>query len=288
MAVINYDIENIDIAWCPGCGNHSILKILKQVLIDLQKDPLNVVMVSGIGQAAKIPQYIKTNYFNGLHGRALPPATGIKASNPGLTVIAESGDGDMYGEGGNHFIHAIRRNTDITNIVHNNMVYGLTKGQASPTSNPGFVTPVQNDGVSSLPFNPLAVAVSLGAGFVARIFCGDFKESVETVKKAILHKGYALVDVLQPCVVFNKVNTYKWFKENSYYIDNNHDTKNRFKAFEKAIETEKLPLGIIYINEEGKTFEENLRIHHDKITPQYSLKPDSQHVKTLLKTFYHT
>jgi len=128
----------IDIAWCPGCGNFGILNVLKNALEDLEIVPGNLVLVSGIGQAAKIPHYLKTNFFNGLHGRALPPATAIKASNPALTVIAESGDGDMYGEGGNHFIHTIRRNPNITNIVHDNMVYGLTKGQASPTSSKGF------------------------------------------------------------------------------------------------------------------------------------------------------
>ena len=134
MNTKDYNLGPIDIAWCPGCGNYAILNSLKQALSELKISPQQLVVVSGIGQAAKIPQYFKTHYFNGLHGRSLPPATGIKATNPNLTVIAESGDGDMYGEGANHFIHTIRRNPDITNIVHNNMVYGLTKGQASPTT----------------------------------------------------------------------------------------------------------------------------------------------------------
>jgi len=139
--------EGTDVAWCPGCGNFPLLKIVKAALADLEIEPRNLVMVSGIGQAAKTPHYLRCNVFNGLHGRALPPATAIKAANPALTVIAESGDGDMYGEGGNHFLHCIRRNPNITNIVHNNMVYGLTKGQASPTSRCGFTTPVQVAGV---------------------------------------------------------------------------------------------------------------------------------------------
>src|SRR6056297_801611 len=167
----SFDVsDDIDVAWCPGCGNFSILSTLKKTLSDLNLEAQQLVMVSGIGQAAKIPQYFKTNYFNGLHGRALPAATAIKAVNPSLTVIAESGDGDMYGEGGNHFIHTIRRNPDITNIVHNNMVYGLTKGQASPTSPKGFKTKVQVNGVFENPFNPLAVAISLDASFVARAY----------------------------------------------------------------------------------------------------------------------
>ncbi len=248
----------IDIAWCPGCGNYAILKTLKQALAELEILPANLVVVSGIGQAAKAPHYFKTNVFNGLHGRALGPAVAIKAANPSLVVIAESGDGDMYGEGGNHFLHTIRRNPDITNIVHNNMVYGLTKGQASPTSPIGFKTPVQVNGVFLEPFNPLAVAIALDASFVARAFAGDIEQTKEIIKKAITHKGYALVDIFQPCVTYNKLNTNQWFKDNTYYLDDSHDPHNRIEAFKKAIETYKLPLGIFYVNEDKKTFEENV------------------------------
>src|SRR3989338_2986843 len=221
MAVSNLDLK-CDVAWCPGCGNDGILTLLKEVITELALPREKLVMVSGIGQAAKIPQYFKTNYFNGLHGRALPPATAIKASNPELTVIAESGDGDMYGEGGNHFIHCIRRNPDIKNFVHNNMVYGLTKGQASPTSERGFVTPVQIGGVILEPFNPIAVAIALDASFVARAFVGHQKETKTILKEAIEHHGYALVDIFQPCVTFNKINTYQWFREHTYYLDEKH------------------------------------------------------------------
>lgn len=250
-----YDVEGIDIAWCPGCGDYGILNILKTALAELDIPPEKVAMCSGIGQAAKIPQYLRCNYFNGLHGRALPPATAIKAVNPELVVIAASGDGDMYGEGGNHFIHTIRRNPGIVNMVHNNMVYGLTKGQASPTSAQGFKTPVQVDGVILEPFNPLAVAIALDASFVARAFVGDAEKTKEILKKAILHKGYALVDIFQPCVVFNKVNTYPWFKQNTYYLDESHDPHNRVMAFQRAIEQGRLPLGIFYINPNKQTFE---------------------------------
>ncbi len=207
-----FDIEDIDIAWCPGCGNFGIRNILMETLAELEIKPKNLVIVSGIGQAAKMPHYINCNTFNGLHGRALPPALAIKAVNPELVVIAESGDGDMYGEGGNHFTNNIRRNPDITNIIHNNMVYGLTKGQASPTSQKGFVTPIQVNGVILEPFNPIAVAIALEASFVARAFIGDIEETKEILKKAVVHKGYALVDIFQPCVSFNKINTFQWFK----------------------------------------------------------------------------
>lgn len=253
---MNYDKENLDIAWCPGCGDFSILKILKEALAELEINPEELVICSGIGQAAKTPHYLNCNVFNGLHGRALPPATSIKAMNPKLTVIAVSGDGDIYGEGGNHFISTIRRNPNITNIVNNNMVYALTKGQASPTTQRGFETPVQNYGVSAEPFNPISTAIAQDASFVARAFCGHIEQSKEILKKAIQHKGYALVDMFQPCVTFNKINTFKWFQDNTYYLDESHNPSDRIKAFEKAIEEEKLPLGIFYINEHKTVFEE--------------------------------
>ncbi len=280
-----FEMGDIDIAWCPGCGNFPILKTLKQALTDLAIAPTNLVLVSGIGQAAKIPHYLRTNIFNGLHGRALPPATAIKASNPALTVIAESGDGDMYGEGGNHFIHTIRRNPDITNIVHNNMVYGLTKGQASPTSQLGFKTPVQVNGVFLEPFNPLAVAIALDAGFVARAYAGDIEQTQEILKKAITHKGYALVDIFQPCVSFNKINTHQWFKDNTYYLDDSHKLGDRTAAFEKAIEKEKLPLGIFYINPDKTAFEENIGTYRDNKHPLYDRKVDMKKLRSLIEKF---
>lgn len=263
MNDVNDDNKNLDIAWCPGCGDFSILKILKETLSELEINPKELVICSGIGQAAKTPHYLDCNVFNGLHGRALPPATAIKVMNPKLTVIAISGDGDMYGEGGNHFLSTIRRNPNITNIVNNNMVYALTKGQASPTTQKGFVTAVQNSGVSTEPFNPIATAIAQDASFVARAFCGDIQQSKEILKKAIQHKGYSLVDIFQPCVTFNKINTFKWFKENTYYLDENHDCSSRVKAFEKSLEVietfGKLPLGIFYINNNKTVFEETLQ-----------------------------
>jgi 2-oxoglutarate ferredoxin oxidoreductase subunit beta len=267
MDIKSYAMGDIDIAWCPGCGNFNIWKTLKETLAELDIKPQNVVIVSGIGQAAKMPHYLKCHTFNGLHGRALPPATGIKAVNPGLVVIAESGDGDMYGEGGNHFIHTIRRNPNITNIVHNNMVYGLTKGQASPTSQRGFVTPVQVNGVILEPFNPITVAIALDASFVARTSTVDTDKMKMIFKKAIQHKGYALVDVFHPCVSFNKINTYQWFKENTYYIEETYNPGNKFDAFKRASETEKLPLGIFYVNPDKPSFEESLNVYQENNEP---------------------
>lgn len=262
-----FTLDDIDIAWCPGCGNFGILNTIKESLNELDIEPSKLVLVSGIGQAAKLPHYLKTNLFNGLHGRYLSSATAIKSVNPALTVIAVSGDGCTYAEGGNHFIHTIRRNPDITNIVHNNMVYGLTKGQASPTSQMGFKTPVQVDGVFVTPFNPIAIAIALDASFVARTFIGDVDKTKEIIKQAILHKGYALVDVLQPCVTFNKFNTYSWFREHTYYLDNSYNPLDRYGAFKKACEEDPMPLGIIYKNPKRTTFEENLNVYKDDKIP---------------------
>ena len=263
----DYDMGDIDIAWCPGCGDFAILKALKRAFAELDLSPRDVVMVSGIGQAAKIPQYLRCNYFNGLHGRALPPATLIKAVNPRMTVVAESGDGDMYGEGGNHFVHTIRRNVDITNIVHDNMVYGLTKGQASPTSMMGFRTPVQVEGAVLEPFNPMAVAIALGATFVARASALDLDGTVDVLKRAIRHRGYSLVDVLQPCVTFNKVNTPRWFRDNSYPLGDSHDVEDRAEAFRRATEKDRLPLGVLYEVGGRRTFEDNTGLYATDDTP---------------------
>ena len=204
-------------AWCPGCGNFGILKAVKKALVELDIEPYQVLMVSGIGQAGKLPHYTRCNVFNSLHGRTLPVAVGAKISNPKLIVIAVGGDGDGYGEGGNHFIHTMRRNHDITYLVHNNQVYGLTKGQASPTSDQGFVTKTTPEGAVT-PINPIALAIGAGAGFVARAFAGDVGYLASLIKMGIRYKGFALIDILQPCVVFNHKNTYSWYRERVYKL----------------------------------------------------------------------
>jgi 2-oxoglutarate ferredoxin oxidoreductase subunit beta len=264
-----YDMGGIDVAWCPGCGNFPILASLKQALAELEIRPKDLVIVSGIGQAAKLPHYLRTNVFNGLHGRSLPVATAIKAANSSLAVIAESGDGCMYGEGGNHFIHGIRRNPDLTHIVHNNMVYGLTKGQASPTSQRGFVTPIQVKGVSLHPLNPLAVAIALGASFVARAFSGDGAHTTEMIKRALQHRGYALVDILQPCVSFNKVNTFAWFEEHTYKIDDTYDPSDQAGALKVVTEPDRFALGVLYACEGRSTFEDGLPPYRVDSTPLF-------------------
>ncbi len=234
-------------AWCPGCGNHPILKAVKKALSTLDLEPHQVLFCSGIGQAAKAPHYLRCNCFNGLHGRSLPPAQGAALANTRLTVFAESGDGCSYGEGGNHFLAAIRRNVSMTYLVHDNQIYGLTKGQASPTTAQGQTTKFQPLGVPSMPFNPVAVAVTMDAPFVARAFAGQVDLLADLIVQAARHPGFALVDILQPCVSFNKVNTYAWYKERCYVLGDDYDPTDRAAALEKAQEFgERIPLGVIY------------------------------------------
>ncbi|UGV41655.1 2-oxoacid:ferredoxin oxidoreductase subunit beta [Methanococcoides orientis] len=278
------DYGEFETEWCPGCGNFMILKAVKRALAELGKSPDEVLLTSGIGQSSKLPHYLKCNVFNGLHGRSLPPAIGAKLANHELTVLAVTGDGDCYGEGGNHFLHNVRRNPNITLIVHDNQIYGLTKGQASPTSELGMKTKVQTHGVFNTPLNPLSLAISLDCSFVSRGFAGDVAHLTELIKKAIQHKGFSLVDVLQPCISFNKLNTFSWYSERVYKMEEgDHDPNDRVKAFEKSLEWgEKIPLGIFYVNEKP-TFEDHLDVL--KSGTLVRNKSDPQKVDELLDRF---
>jgi 2-oxoglutarate/2-oxoacid ferredoxin oxidoreductase subunit beta len=259
-AVVLEDYGDYVTAWCPGCGNFGILKAIKQALVAMHIAPHEVLFVSGIGQAAKAPHYLNGNVFNGLHGRALPVATGARVANPNLKIVVESGDGCIYGEGGNHFLAAIRRNVDITVLVHDNQVYGLTKGQASPTSEAGFVTKAQPHGVSSDPFNPMVVAGAMKAGLVARSFSGLPDHLSGTIQRAIAHPGFALVDILQPCVSFNRVNTYKWYKQRCVELPPDYDPKDWGRALATAAEWgDRIPVGVIYENPRP-TFESHFAV----------------------------
>lgn len=243
------DYETSQTAWCPGCGNFSIMRALRQALVKANLRPQEVLFVSGIGQAAKAPHYINVNLFDGLHGRALPAATGAKLANPELTVLVESGDGCTYGEGGNHLLAAFRRNVDLTVLVHNNQVYGLTKGQASPTSDQGFVTKTQPHGVQAQPLNPIVVAVATRAGFVARGFSGMTDRLSELIVEAVAHRGLSLVDILQPCVTFNKLNTFAWYKKRCYDLPQDYDPTDWNVAIKTAAQWgDKIPIGVIYKN----------------------------------------
>ncbi|WP_135611531.1 2-oxoacid:ferredoxin oxidoreductase subunit beta [Methanococcoides sp. AM1] len=278
------DYGEFETEWCPGCGNFMILKAVKRALAELGRSPDEVLITSGIGQSSKLPHYLKCNVFNGLHGRSLPPAIGAKVANHELTVLAVTGDGDCYGEGGNHFLHNVRRNPNITLIVHDNQIYGLTKGQASPTSELGMKTKVQTHGVFNTPLNPLSLAISLDCSFVSRGFAGDVPHLTELIKKAIQHKGFSLVDVLQPCISFNKLNTFSWYSERVYKMeDGDHSPDDRAKAFEKSLEWgERIPLGVFYINEKP-TFEDHLDVLRSGTL--VGNKSDPQKVDELLDSF---
>lgn len=253
-------------SWCPGCGNYGLLNSLKQAISAAGLEPQSTVLVSGIGCSGKDPHFVKTYGFEGLHGRVLPVATAIKLANHKLKVIGCAGDGDAYGIGACHFVHALRRNISITYFVHNNQIYGLTTGQTSPTSDKGFATKSTPEGVIEEPFNPLALAIAGGATFVARTFVGEFDHIKTVMTKALMHRGFALVDIFQPCVTFNYKNTYQWFQEKVYKLedDKNYDPTNKDMAFKKATAKEdKLPIGIFY-TESRPTYEDEVFEIKDK------------------------
>ncbi len=238
--------------WCPGCGDYGAWRATKMALASLGLEPHQVLIVSGIGNAGKLPHWVRTYGFHGLHGRPLPVAQGAKLANHELTVLVVGGDGDGYGEGMSHFIHACRRNSDMTYIILNNGVYALTTGQVSPTSEKGFVSKSTPEGSPETPINPLALAIAAGATFVARGYTGKTEHLAKLIVEGVRHKGFAFLDVFQPCVVFNKVNTYKWYNERIYLLGKEYDPTDRARAFQKAYEWgDRIPLGVIY-REEGK------------------------------------
>lgn len=252
---------NLNPTWCPGCGDYGLLRGLQLALAKLDLDPSQVVIVSGIGCSSNLPHFVKAYGYHSLHGRALPTAQGIKMANPNLIVIAAGGDGDGYGIGVGHLVHACRRNLDITYVVMNNQIYGLTTGQTSPTSDFGSKTKSTPDGNYEYSLNPIFLAISAGATFVARTFSGEPEHMSEIIAKAIQHKGFALVDDISPCVTYNKKNTYQWFKERVYKLEDiGHDPFDINQAIQRATEWEdKIPIGIFYINPD--------KASHDQIDP---------------------
>lgn len=274
------DLKDLEItydkpSWCPGCGDFGIWISLKNAIVQLGLNPWEVVLVSGIGCSSKLPYWVKTYGFNGLHGRPMPAAEGIKLANHNLTVIVVAGDGDQYGEGLNHLIHAARRNINITLLAHNNQIYGLTTGQYSPTTDLGEKNKATPVPTNEEPVNPLSISLSAGASFVARGFAGDNKQLTSLICEAVKHKGFSIVDIMQPCVTFNHKNTFSWFFERVYKLGEDHDVKNRILALQKAEEwplrqvlskdqKEKIPTGIFY-KEEKPTLEETF--------PQISKEP---------------
>ncbi len=234
--------------WCPGCGDFGIWTALKQALVELALEPHQVVVVFGIGCSGNQANFVRAYGFHGLHGRALPLATGVSLANHGVTTIVVGGDGDGYGEGLSHFLHTIRANPNITYLVHDNQVYGLTKGQTSPTSVQGFKTDSTPSGSIEEPINPIALALAADCGYVARGFAGDVKHLQQLIVGGVKHNGFSLIDVFQPCVTFNHLNTFSWFFQKVVKLDTlGHDPSNRSAAWEKAINPgDKFPIGLFF------------------------------------------
>jgi 2-oxoglutarate ferredoxin oxidoreductase subunit beta len=271
------------ITWCPGCGNFGIVSAFKSALVELGADREKVVIVSGIGCHGKIADYMNVNSFHGIHGRVLPLATGMKLANPNLTVVGFSGDADCYDEGWDHFCHAIRRNMDLTLIVHNNMILGLTTGQTTATSQIGFKTKSTPFGSITAPLNPIAHALVSSGTFVARGFAGDPKHLTGLMVEALKHKGFNYIDVFQPCVTFNYLNTYEWFRQRIYKLEETgHDYTDRQKALQKSFEWgDRIPIGIFY-KEERSTYRDNLE--HLKGRPLTELPLEDVDIMPILES----
>lgn len=276
---------DVEIQWCPGCPNFGILQAFKLAMVELGKQPHQVCVVSGIGQAAKFPHYVKANFFNGLHGRALPAALAIHAANPELTTIVMTGEGDCYGEGGNHFIHTLRRNPNLTLVVHNNGHYALTKGQASPTTSIGQTRAIHLRGVESAPLQTLAIAIAQDCSFVARGFAGDIEHLKSLLVQGIKHEGFSYIDVIQPCITWGK-RPLSWYRERIDRIPPDHDPTDRRAALERALDSgERMSIGVFYRNSRQPLFAERFR---REVTgkPLASLRwPDQESIASFLAEF---
>ncbi len=236
-------------AWCPGCGNFGILTAVKKALAEMELPPSQVLICSGIGQGPKLPHYLKVNCFDGLHGREVAAATAAKLVAPELTILVHAGDGGAYGEGGNHLLHAIRRNIDLTLVVHDNHIYGLTKGQASPTTEAGLKLKIHPRGVTARPMNPLALAISQSCGLVAQSMSARTDHLADTLIKAVRHRGFSLVNVLQPCVTWDKLHTYEYYQERCFELGADWEPTDRLQALKLVLAEEgRIALGVIYID----------------------------------------
>ncbi len=280
------DVSNKNvIQWCPGCGDFGVLMSIKQALAGLNLNPKDVVIASGIGCSGKMPHYVKTYGLESIHGRSLAAATGVQLANPRLTVIAVGGDGDGYGIGLNHFIQSVRRNVKITYLVHNNMVYGLTKGQTAPTALKGTKTSSTPHGSIEMPINPIALAIAATGTFVARGFAGNLPHLSNLIKAGIQHKGFALIDIFQPCVTYNHDQTFDFYRQRTYDLQaQNWDTANHMEAYKKAWEWgDKIPIGIFY-KEERPTYSDELP--QDKDLPVALQNIDNVDITPLLNKYY--
>jgi 2-oxoglutarate ferredoxin oxidoreductase subunit beta len=261
-AVVERTIEDfksgVKPTWCPGCGDFGVLNAVYNAMRAQGFDPKDVVLVSGIGCSSRLPFFSSTYGFHSVHGRTMPIATGIKVANPNLKVLVLGGDGDAFAIGGGHFIHAARRNLDVCYVVMDNAIYGLTKGQTSPTSMVGFVTKTTPKGTPDRPVNPLQLALASGATFVARAFSGKPKELADLIVQGMNHRGFALIDTYSPCPTFNKVNTFKYYRDEATDLPKDHDPSDPSQAWMRAASVDPLYLGLLYRSEDEASFEEHI------------------------------
>ncbi len=245
MNVTDYHTNRFP-TWCPGCGDFGIWGALKNAFIKMGWSPDSFITVFGVGCSGNMADFVKCYAFHALHGRAIPNAIGIKTANHKIPVVVVAGDGDCYGEGGNHFIHGARGNHDITVIIHDNRVYGLTTGQVAPTAEKGFKSKSTPQGIIEVRTNPLALAITQGASFVSQGFAGDIPHLTDLMVQALNHRGFSLVNCLQPCVTFNKINTYMYYREHTYKLDQSYNPSDKVEAIKKIVDEEKIPLGVIF------------------------------------------
>jgi len=286
------DITGESAWWCLGCGDFGVNSAVQQVIMSLVNEkgiPLeNMFALSGIGCSSKEPDMLRVNAYQGQHGRSLPVAIGVAIANPGLKVLDFGGDGDTYAIGMEHFMHSIIRNVNVTLIIMNNQVYGLTKGQYSPTSGKGYIGSTSPEGAIEVQINPIALAVAGGASFVARAFANDPKHMTAMIVKGMQHKGYSLIDVLQPCVTYNKINTGAWYKERVYKLDDEegYDPSNFDAAWEKALQWgDRIPIGVIYEDTTRPTYEEQVSELKDGPLYRQPVKRDRELLESIKQEF---
>ncbi|UHA73863.1 2-oxoacid:ferredoxin oxidoreductase subunit beta [Paenibacillus sp. 481] len=257
MATFKEFRNNVKPNWCPGCGDFSVQAAIQRAAASAGLEPENLAIVSGIGCSGRISGYVNAYGFHSIHGRSLPIAQGLKLANRDLTVIASGGDGDGFAIGMGHTVHAIRRNVNMTYIVMDNQIYGLTKGQTSPRSAVGFKTKSTPEGSIETTLSPLEIALAAGATFVAQSFSSDLKQLTALIEAGIRHEGFSLINVFSPCVTFNKINTYDWFKENIVNLDTieGYDHSNRIMAMTKLMETNSMITGLIYQDTTKRSYE---------------------------------
>jgi 2-oxoglutarate ferredoxin oxidoreductase subunit beta len=287
MATVKDFKNDVKPNWCPGCGDFSVQSAIQRAAANIGLEPEQLAIVSGIGCSGRISGYIRAYGFHGIHGRSLPIAQGVKVANKELTVIAAGGDGDGFAIGIAHTIHAIRRNIDMTYIVMDNQIYGLTKGQTSPRSDLGFVTKSTPKGSVESPLSIMEMALSAGATFVAQGFSSDIKELTEIIQAGINHKGFSLINVFSPCVTYNKINTYEWFRSGlvkTSKIDNYNPT-DRNQAMQEIMKHKGLLTGVIYHDQDRKCYRELIPHLDKKSLKELELKISEDEFNGLIKEF---